>query len=140
MAAALVSACAAATTISAFTAPSSSSLLDTNQRKIFSPLHSSSSNNNNSNNPQDDSSLDEELDGYSRCLSPWEAKRSVNNESRQYSIIDRKPRWQKPLSVITRGVKKVVMKKKVKKPGSLILVRCGESKWTKTGRFTGWGE
>ena len=137
----VVSACAAATTtISAFTAPSSSSLrLDTkNQRKIFSPLHSSSSSNN---NPQDSSS-DEELTiaEYSRCLSPWEAKRSVNNESRQYSIIDRKPRWQKPLSVITRGVKKVVMKQKVKKPGSLILVRCGESKWTKTGRFTGWGE
>jgi hypothetical protein len=135
---AVVTACAAATTISAFTAPSSSSsLLDTNQRKIFL-LHSS---NNNNNNPQEDPSLDEELDGYSRCLlSPWEAKRSVKNESRQYSIIDRKPRWQKPLSVITRGVKKVVMKQKVTKPGSLILVRCGESKWTKTGRFTGWGE
>jgi len=29
---------------------------------------------------------------------------------------------------------------KPKKPGSLILLRCGESKWTKTGRFTGWAD
>jgi len=26
------------------------------------------------------------------------------------------------------------------KPGSLILLRCGESEWTKTGRFTGWAD
>lgn len=125
----------AATIISAFSPPSSSSLLVTNQRKISTVPHLQST----SSNSQDASS-DEELtiEGYSRCLSPWEAKRSVNNESRQYSIIDRKPKWQKPLSVITKGVKKVMTKKV--KPGSLILLRCGESKWTKTGRFTGWGE
>ena len=87
------------------------------------------------------SSSDEELtiEGYSRCLSPREAKRSVKNESRQYSIIDRKPKWQRPLSLVSKGVKKVITQKP-KKPGSLILLRCGESKWTKTGRFTGWGE
>lgn len=27
-----------------------------------------------------------------------------------------------------------------KKMGSLILLRCGESTWTKTGRFTGWAD
>lgn len=86
------------------------------------------------------STQDEEftIEGYSRCLSPAEAKRSVKNESRQYSIIDRNPKWQKPLSVVSKVAKKVVTRKK--KPGSLILLRCGESKWTKTGRFTGWAD
>ena len=79
------------------------------------------------------------IESYSRCLSPWEAKQSVKRESRQYSIIDRRPRWQKPLTLISKGVKKIVPKRK-KTPGSLILLRCGESSWTKTGRFTGWGE
>ena len=129
-----------AAVISAFAPPQSSSSLITNhqqqqQRITFSPLHSS-----NPNQQQQPSSSDEELtiEGYSRCLSPWEAKRSVKNESRQYSIIDRKPKWQKPISLVSKGMKKVITKPK--KPGSLILLRCGESKWTKTGRFTGWGE
>ncbi len=110
-----------------------SSLITKQQRIISSTyLHSTTS--------QPPSSSEElTIEGYSRCLSPREAKRSVKNESRQYSIIDRKPRWQKPLSFISKGVKKVITKKP-KKPGSLILLRCGESKWTKTGRFTGWGE
>lgn len=29
---------------------------------------------------------------------------------------------------------------KTSKPGELILLRCGESEWTKTGRFTGWAD
>ena len=130
-----------ATVISAFAPPQSSSSLITNhqqqqQRITFSPLHSSNPNP----NQQQPSSSDEELtiEGYSRCLSPWEAQRSVKNESRQYSIIDQKPKWQKPISLVSKGMKKVITKPK--KPGSLILLRCGESKWTKTGRFTGWGE
>ena len=120
-------------TVSAFAPPSS---LITKQQRIISStyLHSTTS------QPPSSQSLEElTIEGYSRCLSPQEAKRSVKNESRQYSIIDRKPRWQKPLSLISKGVKKVITKKP-KKPGSLILLRCGESKWTKTGRFTGWGE
>ncbi len=130
---------AVATTIALFSvaaafAPPPSSLITKQQRIISTSLQSTSS----QNRPL---SSEEELtiEGYSRCLSPREAKQSVKNESRQYSIIDRKPRWQKPLSLISKGVKKVITKKP-KKPGSLILLRCGESKWTKTGRFTGWGE
>ena len=26
------------------------------------------------------------------------------------------------------------------RPGSLILLRCGESEWTRSGRFTGWAD
>jgi hypothetical protein len=135
----VVVALSAATVVSAF-APSSSSL---NKRGISTALQSS--------NPQDQrqqrqqpSSSDEEftIEGYSRCLSPWEAKQSVKNESRQYSIIDRRPKWQKPLKLVTKPLQKVlsITSTKPKKPGSLILLRCGESTWTKTGRFTGWGE
>lgn len=89
------------------------------------------------------------IEGYSRCLSPTEAKKSILDESRQYSIIDRRPKWQralrKPVKLLTKPISKVINKSKVlrnkpTKPGSLILLRCGESKWTKTGRFTGWAD
>ena len=134
----------AVTVVSAF-APSSSSLLLPSSTFLCSSSSSSSSN-------QDDqqqlptsssSSSDEEftIEGYSRCLSPWEAKQSVKQESNQYSIIDRRPKWEKPLQLLSKPFKRLLMTRtRKKKPGSLILLRCGESKWTKTGRFTGWGE
>ena len=88
------------------------------------------------------------IEGYSRCLSPTEAKKSILDESRQYSIIDRRPKWQralrKPMKLLTKPISKVISSKilrnKPTKPGSLILLRCGESSWTKTGRFTGWAD
>ena len=88
------------------------------------------------------------IEGYSRCLSPTEAKKSILDESRQYSIIDRRPKWQralrKPVKLLTKPIAKVisskVLRNKPTKPGSLILLRCGESSWTKTGRFTGWAD
>jgi len=89
------------------------------------------------------------IEGYSRCLSPTEARTSILDESRQYSIIDRRPKWQralrKPVKLLTKPIAKKVISSKVlrnkpTKPGSLILLRCGESKWTKTGRFTGWAD
>jgi bisphosphoglycerate-dependent phosphoglycerate mutase len=88
------------------------------------------------------------IEGYSRCLSPTEAKKSILDESRQYSIIDRRPKWQralrKPVKLLTKPISKVisskVLRNKPTKPGSLILLRCGESSWTKTGRFTGWAD
>lgn len=124
--------------ISAFAPPASS--LITKQQRTISTFSLQSTSSQDPTQPQPQSSEEElTIEGYSRCLSPREAKRSVKNESRQYSIIDRKPKWQKPLSWVSKGVKKVIAKKP-KKPGSLILLRCGESKWTKTGRFTGWGE
>jgi len=122
----------------AFSPPSS--LLITNKR-ISTCLRSSNQQEQKQQPSSSSSSSDEEftIEGYSRCLSPWEAKQSVRDESRQYSIIDRRPKWQKPLRLLSKPLKKVLTSKP-KKPGSLILLRCGESKWTKTGRFTGWAD
>ncbi|KAL3775441.1 hypothetical protein ACHAWO_000671 [Cyclotella atomus] len=89
------------------------------------------------------------IEQYSRCLSPSEEKRSIKKEERQYSIVDARPRWQrllgKPFKVVSRTASSLSRKvgsssSSSKKPGSLILLRCGESEWTKTGRFTGWAD
>lgn len=37
------------------------------------------------------------IDQYSRCLSPYQEKQSIKNESRQYAIIDARPQWQSNL-------------------------------------------
>lgn len=85
---------------------------------------------------------DDGLEQYSRCLSPVEARRSVRDESDRYSIIDSR---KSLLGRIARGPARLLGKAVAgaagkKKPGSLILLRCGESEWTKTGRFTGWAD
>ena len=93
------------------------------------------------------------IDNYSRCLSPTEEKQSIRKESRLYKITDELPSWQyhllKPIRALGRVGKKAgrklgkavgVKQDEVTKPGSLILLRCGNSEWSKTGRFTGWAD
>eukprot|EP00956_Cyclotella_meneghiniana_P003443 scaffold4177_cov86-Cyclotella_meneghiniana.AAC.7 len=105
------------------------------------------------------------IEQYSRCLSPKEEKQSIKREASLYSIVDARPRWQrvliylnytlispqsspckgKPFTLLSRTSSSLLRKavgsspsSSTKKPGSLILLRCGESEWTKSGRFTGW--
>jgi len=91
------------------------------------------------------------IEQYSRCLSPKEEKQSIKREASLYSIVDARPRWQrvlrKPFTLLSRTSSSLLRKavgsspsSSTKKPGSLILLRCGESEWTKSGRFTGWAD
>jgi 2,3-bisphosphoglycerate-dependent phosphoglycerate mutase len=75
-------------------------------------------------------------------------RRAIRNERKRYSIIDDDlPAWQNALLTPVRPIAKVARKVGEKigarekiKPGSLILMRCGESEWTRDGRFTGWAD
>ncbi|KAL7534622.1 hypothetical protein ACHAXR_006840 [Thalassiosira sp. AJA248-18] len=143
------------TTTTAFIAPSPTikkPLLAIQKTITTTTSLSSSLNSSSSSSPQ---TTEEEItiDQYSRCLSPYEERQSIVNESSQYAIIDTRPQWQnallKPVKLLDRAAGKVSNKIKRSrgeeggkgtKPGSLVLLRCGESEWTKTGRFTGWAD
>ena len=130
----------------AFTSPRASLVQQQQQQSdgirtpsiILSILHSSP-------NPEEDFTIDQ----YSRCLSPYQEKQLIKAESSQYAVIDTRPQWQstllKPVKFVGRVAKKVgetvgAREETNNKPGSLILLRCGESEWTKSGRFTGWAD
>lgn len=70
-------------------------------------------------------SVVEEYEGYSHCLSPHEEKRRVMAE------LDQKvPLWKK-------AVRKLGPRRTTK-PGTLILLRCCESRFNLNNTFTGW--
>ena len=48
--------------------------------------------------------------------------------------------WQKVLLAPIKITKKILPKKAKKKPGALILLRCGESTWNANQTFTGWAD
>lgn len=48
--------------------------------------------------------------------------------------------WQKVLLAPIKVTKKILPKKAKKKPGALILLRCGESTWNANQTFTGWAD
>jgi len=78
---------------------------------------------------------------YSTSLSPSEERRSIDDEERQYRIVDEKSRyWWQSLNPgpLVRKLYKSSGRNSV--PGSLILLRCGESEWTHAGKFTGWAD
>ena len=84
---------------------------------------------------------DEQFDAYARDLvDPKEARYQVNQESREYAIVERTSAWMRALRYPFRMAKTVLPQKKQKPPGKLILVRCGESTWKADRRFTGWAD
>jgi len=81
--------------------------------------------------------FDQEFE-YSRCLNPKEERDLVLKED-QYSIIEKRPAWQKILMKPLKFIRKTIPKS-TPQPGTLILVRGGESLWNVNGTFTGWAD
>ena len=115
----------------------------------FSTTALSSSSRNGANDSGVVCQISEEFgDLYSRDLSPDEERAAVTSETRKYSIVDSSPRWQRALRRAGRPVTKLSKAAsaaigrggRARRPGSLILLRCGESEWAKSGRFTGWAD
>jgi len=78
---------------------------------------------------------DNSIAEYSRCLTPRQERDQINKELG----FSTGPRWKKvakkPFKTIGRFVKRYVEGKK--NPGTLILVRCGESDFSTNFTFTG---
>ena len=72
----------------------------------------------------------EEMEEYSRCLSPREERKSVLQEGDEYD--DKAYRWW------NRAIQAFKTKATRKKTGTLILIRCGESTYHANQTFTGW--
>lgn len=71
---------------------------------------------------------------YSFCLLDWSltSPRSSPCKGKPFKLLSRTS------FSLLRKVAGSSSSSSIKKPGSLILLRCGESEWTKSGRFTGW--
>ena len=69
----------------------------------------------------------EEYEGYTRCLSPREELWDVRSEF----LENTRPVWQ-------RVLRRLFRKRRTTRPGSLILLRCGQSELNQNSTFTGW--
>ena len=78
---------------------------------------------------------EEDFDAYARDLDPKEVRSQVENENKQYQIVDRTSLWLRAIRYPFR-----ILKKTRKKPGKLILLRCGASEWSANQTFTGWAD
>ncbi len=84
---------------------------------------------------------DKSFEEYSRCLSPQEEYDQINSE---LGLKSNAPKWKKLVSrkslrrVVKAGKRLVGLNHEyVKQPGTLILVRSGESEFSKNYTFTG---
>jgi len=76
---------------------------------------------------------------YSRCLTPREERKQIMNED-NFHIIDQSSSWRRKLLRPVGKLKRTVFPSKSQQPGTLILVRCGQSVWNKNYTFTGWAD
>lgn len=84
--------------------------------------------------------FDQEFE-YSRCLNPKEERDLVMKEEDQYSIIEKRSMGAKLMKKPLRFLNKLItLKGSSSSPGTLILVRGGESVWNANGTFTGWAD
>jgi len=80
--------------------------------------------------------FEEFKDEYSRCLNPRETRNLLDKEE-CYSIIEKSSIWSR---LISNPFKKILKITRTKQPGTLILIRTGESEWNRNFTFTGWAD
>ena len=82
---------------------------------------------------------EEDFDAYARDMDPREARCQVDRETKEFVIVDRTSLWlralRKTFRVLFGGNRKLK-----KKPGKLILMRCGTSLCNQNQTFTGWAD
>jgi 2,3-bisphosphoglycerate-dependent phosphoglycerate mutase len=77
--------------------------------------------------------MEEEYEGYARCLSPREERREVEAEFIEGQS-KRKALWTRSKSFFLGKLSR----RRQQKPGTLILLRCGQSTLNQNATFTGW--
>jgi hypothetical protein len=79
---------------------------------------------------------DEHDDDYSRSLSPRQERTQVLKEYTE--LYDEGPKWRRRFLRPFLSTLRRLFPKHINKPGTLILIKSGESTWKKKGIFTGW--
>lgn len=75
-------------------------------------------------------------DSYSRSLSPREQRDQVRREN--IALYDEGPKWRRRLFRPIQSLGRKMFPSRNRQPGTLILIKSGESEWKKEGIFTGW--